>query len=305
MKFDSYHPAINLLFFTAVLACAVSFNQPVFLFLSYGCAFCYSIKLNGWRALVFNLAILPVGAAYVWYYSFYNHFGLTTLAINLIGNHITLEAIIVGAVRAVQMAAVLMWLSCLHTVVSADKIIYLLGRVWPRLSLFVAILLRTTPRVKRFAQRANASRCGVGKGASQGSLFDRIRNFFRMISIVLTWLIESFTETSASMKCRGYTLKGRTAFSIYRFDKRDRSVVIVMFVCISVVLSAVLLDQTRILYNPKMILNRITPFSFVFYAAYAALCLLPFALQTAGENRFERKSLRAQNTAHKTRTPCF
>ena len=46
-----------------------------------------------------------------------------------------------------------------------------------------------------------------------------------------------------------------------------------------------LLHQTRIYYNPRIILNRITPLSAVFYAAYFVLCMLPMALQIIGEIR--------------------
>lgn len=301
MRFDSYHPAINLIFFTTVIACVFCFNQPVFLLISYLCAFLYSVKLNGLRAVLFNMLLLPFGAVYVWYYSCYNHFGITTLAVNFIGNHITLEAIATGFVQGAQIATAIMWISCLYTIVSADKIIYLLGRIWPRISLFAAIVLRMVPRLKEFTQKVNTSQSCVGRGILQGNFFRRTHNLVRVISIILTWFIESFTDISASMKCRGYTLKGRTAFSIYRFDKRDRSVVLLMFLCITVVLSAAMLDQTRITYNPQIILNRITPFSFLFYAAYAALCLLPFSLQTAGEKKLKRRSLLSQ-TIRKTRT---
>jgi len=91
------------------------------------------------------------------------------------------------------------------------------------------------------------------------------------------------------MKCRGYTLKGRSAFSIYRFDYRDRGFVLAIFWCIAVLLMGVLLDQTRIMYDPEIILNRVTPLSWIFYSAYAFLCLLPMLLQMIGEKRFEQK----------------
>ena len=86
MRFDSYHPAINLLFFVAVLAAAVLFDHPVFLLLSYLCPFVYSIGLKGRRALVFHLLLLPLMAAYTLYYAAYNHFGITPLGSNFIGN---------------------------------------------------------------------------------------------------------------------------------------------------------------------------------------------------------------------------
>ena len=38
MEFARYHPGINCLYFTAVLAGTVLFRQPVFLVLSYVCA---------------------------------------------------------------------------------------------------------------------------------------------------------------------------------------------------------------------------------------------------------------------------
>lgn len=38
---------------------------------------------------------------------------------------------------------------------------------------------------------------------------------------------------------------------------------------------AVLLDQTMIRFKPQVVMMPITPMSFLFYTAWAALCLLP------------------------------
>lgn len=290
MRFDSYHPAINFIYFGAVIAAAVAFNQPVFLAIGYLCAFIYSIGLSGRRAVRFNLALIPCAILFAAFYAGYNHFGVTNLAVNFIGNQITLESIVTGLVIGIVLASVLMWISCMNAVISSDKVVYLFGRVSPRLSLFLSILLRLVPRVKARAKKINVAQKAIGRGIDQGNLFKRAANFFRLVSIVLTWTMENMIETSDSMKCRGYTLKGRTAFSIYRFDYRDRSVVIAIFLCLTALLTAVLFDQTRILYDPEIILNRITPMSVVFYAAYAFFCLLPFLLQAAGERRFEKQT---------------
>ncbi len=42
------------------------------------------------------------------------------------------------------------------------------------------------------------------------------------MSILVTWALENAIDTADSMKDRGYVLPGRTAFSIYRFDRRDK-----------------------------------------------------------------------------------
>ena len=90
------------------------------------------------------------------------------------------------------------------------------------------------------------------------------------------------------MRCRGCTLRGRTAYSLYRFDNRDRSFVVGMCFLISVLLMAVLLDQTMIRFAPRVVMMPITPLSGFFYLAWAALCLLPPVLETIGERRFDR-----------------
>lgn len=288
MRFDSYHPAINFIFFTAVIAAAAAFDQPVFLFLSFLCSFLYSIALNGKRAAIFNTALLPLILLFALFYSSYNHFGVTNLAVNFIGNQITLEALVYGVVIGVKVSSVLMWFSCMHTIISSDKVIYLFGKVAPRLSLLLSIALRTVPRVKAYAKTVHTAQKCIGRGVDQGNLLRRAHNFFRIQSIVITWVLENFVSTSDSMRSRGYSLKGRTAFSIYRFDNRDRGFVITLFFCFTVLLVGIFLDQTRILYNPEIILNRMTLLSFVFYGAYAFLCLLPMVLQCIGEYRFKR-----------------
>ncbi|MGI6767073.1 MAG: energy-coupling factor transporter transmembrane component T [Lentihominibacter sp.] len=288
MKFDSYHPAINLIYFVAAIGCAFAFNHPVFVAISFAAAFAYSVKLNGLRGLVFNLCLIPVCAAYVAWYSYYTHFGVTVLSQNFVDNNITLEAILYGIQQAFTAAAFLMFMSCVFSVISSDKVVYLFGKVSPKLSLFLSILLRTVPRVKTTVRRINVSRGGVGRGTSGNGLglIARLRNALTIISITITWTLESFLESSLSMKSRGYTLKGRTAFSIYRFDNRDRSFVIFLFICLTLIAMAIMLDQTRIIYDPIIYMNRITRTSCIFYLAYAAMLIMPMILQIAGEIRF-------------------
>ena len=288
MRFDSYHPTINMIFFVAVIAFTTLFKHPVFLAISYVTSFIYSVKLNGIKALIFNAMLIPLIAAYSFFYSYYNHFGITNIGETVIGNMITLESLLYGCVIGIVVACVIMWFSCVHTVVSSDKIIYLLGRIMPKFSLFISIMLRTVPRIKSRAKKINTAQRAIGRGTNQGSIFRRLLNSIRLISIVTTWTLENFIESSNSMRSRGYALKGRTAFSIYRFDNRDRSFVIALFCSLTAILTGYALDQMKILYDPRIIINPVTPLSYMFYVIYAFLCLLPMTLQVAGEWKFSR-----------------
>lgn len=288
MRFDSYHPMINLIYFTAAIICTVCILHPVFLAISFCCAFVYSVKLGGWKNLVLNLCLIVLAVGYTAWYSYYNHFGVTNLRANFIGNQITLESVVYGFVRGMTAATVVIWFCCIFKLITADKIVYLFGRISPKLSLFLSILLRTVPRIKVRAKRIEISREGIGRGIAQGNPLERLLHLFGLISILVTWTLEDFVESANSMKSRGYSLKGRTAFSIYRFDNRDRCLVIAFFWCLIFVMMAVLFDQTKIYYDPVIIMNRITPMSFVFYAAYAVFLLLPMILQIVGEWSFEK-----------------
>lgn len=289
MRFDSYHPTINLIYFVSAIGCTIAFHHPVFLGISYLCAFLYSVKLNGKRSLIFNLCLIPLIFLYALVYSYYNHFGVTNLRRNFIGNEITLESVVFGLVIGLTAASVIMFFSCVFTVVSSDKVVYLFGRVSPKLSLFLSVLLRSVPRMKERARRIELSREGIGRGIRQGNPWERLLHGCGLLSILITWTLEDFVESSTSMKCRGYSLKGRTAFSLYRFDNRDRSFVVALFCCLILVSMAITFNQTEILYVPEIVMNRITPLSCFFYGAYALFLLLPMLLQIVGEWKFKKK----------------
>ena len=98
MGFEACHPAVNFIFFAAAIYGAVSFKHPVFLAIAYVCAFVYSIKRCGKRAVIFSLCLLPLILAFALYYSSYHHFGVTVLRQNFIGNNLTVESFVYGLV---------------------------------------------------------------------------------------------------------------------------------------------------------------------------------------------------------------
>ncbi len=128
MKFSSYHPVINLIYFAAALTGIILFRHPVFLAISFAASFAWSVKLRGKRGLIFDLCLVPLILLYAGVYASYNHFGVTDLAADFIGNEITLESIVYGLVLGTTAAAFLMMFSCFLAVFSVDKIVYLLER---------------------------------------------------------------------------------------------------------------------------------------------------------------------------------
>lgn len=288
MGFENSHPAVNLIYFIIVIFGMISFQHPVFLLISFICACAYSIKRNGKKTVIFNLILLPLVVIFAFYYSSYTHFGVTILEQNFIGNNITLESLVYGFALGIVVAGIMIWFSCVYSVFSSDKVVYLFGRLSPRLSLFLSVLLRFVPRIKKEARKINIARQGIGKGINQGNVFERMRNAIRVFSMLITWAIESLTLASESMQSRGSLLRGRKAFSIYRFDNRDRAYVICMFFCITLISIGMMLNQTDVVYDPRIIMTPITSMSYLFYGGYAVFCLMPLALEIWTEYCFHK-----------------
>lgn len=288
MGFESCHPAVNFLFFAAVLYGSVTFTHPVFLVVSFLCAFAYSVKRSGKRVVVFNLCLLPLVFCFALYYSSYHHFGVTVLRQNFIGNNLTVESFAYGMVIGLRGATVCMWLSCLFRVVSSDKVVYLFGKVSPLLSLFLTILLRMVPRAKQEARRIDLAQKGIGRGSNQGNLWQRFINCLRIFSMLITWMISALAREADSMRSRGSLLRGRTAFSVYRFDNRDRAFVIALFSCITLTAMGVILGATEMFYNPRIIWKPMDAGNSATAIGYTVLCLLPMGLELWTEYRFRK-----------------
>ena len=293
MRFDSYHPFLNLLFFVAVIAFTIWWTHPAFLAVSYICAFVYSIKLRGLRSLVLNVALIPLALLWGVWFATNTHFGITVLGATVIGNNITLESLVFGIVQGFMLASVVMWLSCVFTVFTTDKVVYLLGRVSPRLSLMLAIVLRAVPVVADRSKRIGVAQRSIGAGAGQGNAYRRLVHVVHHISALITWSMDRFAEMAESMKSRGSRLRGRTAYSLYRFDNRDRSLTLFLVALITLCGVAAAFGQPFMLYSPEIVVNRITVATVVFLVAFFALCITPLALQVFGEVRFtlERRAL--------------
>ena len=207
---------------------------------------------------------------------------------NFINNDITLESIVYGLVIGLRFATLCMWLEAMFRVVSSDKVVYLFGKVSPLLSLFLTILLRLIPRISQEATRINLAQKGIGRGSNQGNLFRRFINCLRIFSTLITWMISALALESDSMRSRGSLLRGRTAFSIYRFDNRDRAFVIALFSCITMTTMGVILGASKMWYNPRIIWRPLNEIGVLTAIGYLTLCMMPMGLELWTEYRFRK-----------------
>jgi energy-coupling factor transport system permease protein len=276
--FSTYHPVLNFSFFGFVILTTIFVLHPALLAFSFAAGMAYSIYLNGKKAVKFNLLLLlPLMLIAAVINPAFNHEGVTIL-IYVRDNPITLESIYYGVASAVMLGAVILWFSCYNAVMTSDKFVYLFGRLIPALSLIFSMVLRFVPKYKyQIKKVADAQRC-IGKDISSGNVFARAGSGIMILSVMTTWALENSIETADSMKSRGYGLRGRTAYSNYRFDGRDRLLLLILIALLLAVLYAMASGLISVQYFPAFQMNETGAFSVPLYCIYGVLCFLPLIL---------------------------
>ena len=111
-----------------------------------------------------------------------------------------------------------------------------------------------------------------------------------VFSILVTWSLENAIETADSMKSRGYGLPGRTAFSIYRLDSRDRSMLGWLVFCGVYLLSGWAVGGMDFRFYPTLRASQWSPWTVSFLLVYLALCLTPCILDRRERALWQRSS---------------
>ncbi len=131
-------------------------------------------------------------------------FRVTRLAVNFIGNQITLEALATGTTLGVRAASVLMWLSCMNAVISSDKVVYLFGRISPNCRCSFPFSLRAPSHGLRRTRKVHTAQKAIGRGINQGPRSGGSAQPFPARLCPCHVDNGDMIETAASMKCRGY-----------------------------------------------------------------------------------------------------
>lgn len=291
--FSECHPLLNFFYFVVVLGFTMFNQHPVFLGISFLGAASYAVWLNGAkRTLKLNLFFTLPGLLIIALTNpMFNHYGVTTLFyLESSGNAVTLEALVYGLVLGCVMFIMIEWFSCYNRVMTSDKFIYLFGRVIPAMSLMLSMALRFVPR---FAAQLSVIRDGqkcAGRDVSSAGLLKKMKYGVNMLSILVTWALENAIETADSMKSRGYGLPGRTAFSIYRFTKRDKLLGAFMLSLFVLCAYGCARGAAFAQYNPMILLAGFIigqrrapvdcpiPLSILTFAAFGAFCFTPLVL---------------------------
>ena len=280
--FADTHPVVNLVYFLLVIGLGMFCMHPVCLGLSLACAVVCAGFLRPKPGKLL-LGVLPLVGLTALGNPLFSHEGVTVLCYLPGGNPLTLESVCYGLAAGTMLAAVVVWFSCCNAVITADKFVYLFGRLAPALSLVLSMTLGFIPRFLEKFQEAGQAQAALGNPPPTRRA--RLRAALTQVSILVTWSLENALDTADSMRSRGYGLKGRTAFSIYAWTRRDILLLLWLICAGGYVLVGVALGGVSWTYYPAMA-GSFGGYSGTVFVLYAALCLTPAAFGLWEEHRW-------------------
>lgn len=279
-EFKTYHPIVNFTYFVFVIGFSCVFMHPVSLLISLISGFIYSVMLKGKKAVKTNLIyMLPMIALMSLINPLFNHEGVTIIKYLPSGNPLTLESVLYGFVAAAMISSVICHFSCYNEVMTSDKFLYLFGKAIPALALVISMTLRFVPKfTAQLKIVADAQRC-MGRDVSNGNIIRRAKCGLKILSIMTTWALENAIETADSMKSRGYGLPGRTSFSIFTFDKRDKKALFCILLLGVYTIAGRLMGGMKFGYFPRIKGAEASLFNISIFVSYLLLCMCPVIIE--------------------------
>ena len=291
-EFSEYNPLVNLAFYVLAIGVTMFSTSPWFLAATFVMAWVYSLLLKGRRALRLNLLfVFWIVVVMAVINVCFTHDGETVL-FYLHGNRITVEALIFGISAAVMLSSVLIWFTSFNVIMTAEKLIFIFGRAAPVLGLTLSMIFRFIPLLRsRYAEIRMGQEC-LGQGSSSKTpLLKRIRQAGKNVSILVSWSLEASIESADSMEARGYGLRGRTSFHLYRFSARDARMMIWLLILGGTAILGCAFHKCEAWFYPVYELHPFDALTAASLAAFILLLATPIVIDITGELRWKRSDL--------------
>ncbi len=276
-SFKEFHPLTQALFFISVLIATMFDMHPILLMISIIAAALYTGYIGGIKALLKTMELMLVTSIMIIIINpLISHEGITVLAKLPDGNDLTLESIIFAAAAALMMSGAVYWFYCINRTFTSDRIIYLFGKITPKLALMISMTLNFMSKFKSHLEELKAARYSEKTSS-------KLINSINIISSLLQWSAENAVDTADSMKSRGYGLKKRTGYTRFKLTSYDVVYMLIILLADFYLWLLISTGNLSFSYYPffEIESNGITAMSG--YIVYAVLCVIPFFTDVKGD----------------------
>ena len=288
-RFILMHPVVTASYYAIVIGILMFSNSPLFLISAIAMGMCYDMLLKGRRSLRNNLfIILFMSFLTVLINALFTHNGSTVL-FYLGNNRVTLEAACYGLAMALMLSGVVIWFSSFNVVMTSEKLIYIFGRFAPVLGLTLSMIFRFVPLLRTRFELIGEGQKALYAGDEKGFI-GKIRQFGKEVSILVSWSLESSIESADSMAARGYGLKGRTSYNLFKIRTADIITLLLSMLLGGVTITSYAAGVNKLYYYPVIRVVESSPkwLELAGYVSFIALLAIPLAIDLIGELRWKK-----------------
>lgn len=284
-SFEAYNPIVLTAYFLSVTLVLMFCQNPIFLLLSFLGALLYVLIRNQGENGKLHLHYFLLFLLFAILNPLFSHNGKTVLFV-INDTLITLEAVVYGLVSAGCVITVLYWFYSFTKIMTRDKLLYVFGKLSPKLSLVLSMGLRYVPLFADKTMRIKNTQKALGL-YKEDNILDKCRGDLRVFSILLTWALETGIITSDSMRARGYGKGKRTHFSIYKFHSCDYTLLLLVAVMLVFTLLGIGIGNIGFVFYPGMAWEDVNIFGILSYIFYGALAGLPTLIETGDRMKWK------------------
>ena len=280
--FSTFHPVINFIFYVGAFILGMMLIHPVFLLISAVAAMAYYITVKGRKAAGFISGMIPLFLMLSFVNPLFNTYGDRVLFTWWNGRHYTLEALCYGTALAAMVVTILLWFASYSFVMTSDKFLYLFGRAVPSVSLVLTMILRLLPNYEKKIAQISGARKSIGMSAENGTSREKMEHGLTIVSAMTSWALEGGIIMADSMRSRGFGAGKRTTFSLYRFEKRDKCLLVIMAGLFAIVIFCCVMGGSSAEYTPDLSVA-MSPYTAVGAVAYGIFLAIPTAVNITEE----------------------
>lgn len=251
--FSMYHPAVNLIYIAFVLIITMITLNPYIIGTSWFVSAVVWFVTNKENKFIVNIIMgLPIIIFTVMIQPIFSNTG-TTVLFYINDKAIMLEAYIYGIVMGILFVTVIQWIGCCRVFIDSEKLYYLFGRIAPLLGLTFSMILRFIPLLRSRHREIHDAQIAMGRYHSSVKKLDRLRQYLKEISILISWSLENSIETSKSMESRGFGLKHRTTYHLYHLKKAEIGLIAILFIALCTACCIIVMGKVSVYYMPAVI----------------------------------------------------
>lgn len=277
--FASLNPRVLALYFLSVLLITMFMWNPAIQIISLLGSLLLLSTLTSAKEMLSDICFYAVLILLIIAVNLmFSHNGETPMFF-LNGNPITFEALLYGAEAGVMIVSVIAWCKCLSRIITTDKFQYIFGGVAPEVMLILSMALRFIPLFKRQYKRVSNAQKAMGI-YSQESRADKLKGGVWTLSALTSWSLENAVETGNAMKARGYGLKPRSHYAIFKFGINDFLIALIVIAFTVVVLISSSLGKLDFYFYPNISGFDLSYLSITAYISFGVLTLMPYFIET-------------------------